>query len=45
MGYEYDQWKTISDIDYEESFKTEINDTEEDLKLFMEITNGYTTSK
>lgn len=45
MGYEYDQWKTISDIDYEESFKAEINDTEEDLKLFMEITHGYTTSK
>ena len=36
FGYEYDQWKTMSDIDEEQESK--YSETEEDLELFMEVT-------
>ena len=38
FGYEYDQRKTMSDIDDEQESK--YLETEEDLELFMEVTNN-----
>lgn len=38
FGYEYDQWKTMSDIDEEQESK--YSETEEDLELFMEVINN-----
>lgn len=38
FGCEYDQWKTMSDIDEEQENK--YPETEEDLELFMEVTNN-----
>ena len=33
----YDQWRTTSDIDYEDSCNTECYDTDEDLNFLLEI--------
>lgn len=39
FGYEYDQWKTMSDLD-EESCITECCDTDDGLELLLEIIKG-----
>ncbi len=35
----YDYWRTMSDVDYEDSCNTECYDTDEDYKCFMEVLN------
>ena len=41
----YDYWKTMSDIDYEDFNSTNYEDTEEDYINALEVLNGYKTSK
>lgn len=41
----YDYWRTMSDIDYEDFNSTNYEDTEEDYINALEVLNGYKTSK
>lgn len=42
---DYDYWRTMSDVDYEDFNSTNYEDTEEDYINALEVLNGYKTSK
>lgn len=41
----YDYWRTMSDIDYEDFNSSNLDDTEEDYINSLEVLNGYKTSE